>query len=66
MKTIGKCSLCGGAVEVPFAYFGTPPAVCAGCGAIRKNDYENDHLPTIPMKKPKPTERKPKIAKWEI
>ena len=45
-KTIGKCSICGGAVQVPMAYFGIPPATCSSCGAIKAND-----LPVISMEK---------------
>ena len=52
-KTIGTCSLCGGAVQVPHLWGGIQPAVptCARCGATEKNP----HGPVIQMER-KPTE----------
>lgn len=47
-RTIGTCSLCGGAVTVPSVWMGVIPPVptCSGCGARAAEA----HGPVIPMK----------------
>lgn len=47
-RTIGTCSLCGGAVTVPDAWLGVIPPVptCSKCGATAAEP----HGPVIPMK----------------
>lgn len=47
-KTIGKCSLCGGAVTVPAVWFGVvpPTPTCQKCGAIS----DENPGPVIPMR----------------
>lgn len=49
-KTIGTCSLCGGAVTVPDPWMGvTPPTpTCSKCNAVPAHA----HGPTIPMVRP--------------
>lgn len=43
---IGKCSICGGSVEVPDVWYGIDPpkGTCRNCGAIKRDD-----LPEIDM-----------------
>lgn len=50
-QIVGTCSLCGGKVVVPFAWWGIYPPVpqCEDCGAVQKNQ----HGPTIEMENPK-------------
>jgi len=45
--TIGTCSLCGGAVRLPAAWYGTVPPIptCASCGATAKQP----HGPVVDM-----------------
>ncbi len=49
MITLGTCSLCGDAVQIPAVYMSTSPPVptCAGCGAVKADR----HGPTIDMVK---------------
>lgn len=56
-KTLGTCSLCGGAVQVPTAFMSINPPVptCSNCGARMKQTG-----PVIEMEEPK---RKPKVHK---
>jgi hypothetical protein len=44
---IGQCSICGGQVCVPTAFYGKPAGVCKGCGATEKQK-----LPIVPMERP--------------
>jgi len=48
-QTIGTCSLCGGPVVAPIAWYSvTPPvATCSRCGAVAAQ-----HGPVIPMVRP--------------
>lgn len=48
-QTIGTCSLCGGPVTLPLAWYSvTPPvATCSRCGAVQAQ-----HGPVIPMVRP--------------
>lgn len=48
MQIIGKCSICGGNVEVPPSGLSTVPSIptCTSCGAKKKNDK-----PIIEMEK---------------
>lgn len=48
MATIGTCSICGGSVQVPDAWWGTNPPVpvCSKCGATPIAP----HGPMIPMR----------------
>lgn len=48
-QTIGTCSICGGAVTLPLAWWSvTPPvASCSRCGAVAAQ-----HGPVIPMVQP--------------
>lgn len=41
MQTIGTCSLCGGAVQVPMFWGGSVPPTprCSNCNATKKNVY---------------------------
>ena len=50
MSIIGKCSCCGGNVEMPDVWYSTIPPVptCTRCFAIQ------DDLPTIKTKQEKP------------
>lgn len=45
-KIIGKCSLCGGDVVIPYVWHGTipPKPTCSFCGATQK-------MPVIEMEK---------------
>lgn len=45
--TIGACSKCGGAVQIPDVWSGIvpPKPQCGSCGAVAKNAYGN----VIPM-----------------
>lgn len=45
-RTIGTCSICGGAVTVPGVWWGIcpPTPTCTGCGAVAAS-----HGPVIPM-----------------
>ena len=47
MQTIGTCSLCGGPVQLPLAWWGTvaPVPSCSTCGAVPANP----HGPVIQM-----------------
>jgi len=49
MQTIGTCSLCGGEVRAPVAWWSVVPYVptCSRCGAIAAQ-----HGPVIPMVRP--------------
>lgn len=51
-RTIGTCSLCGGPVTVPTAWYGAVPPVpqCAHCGATKAQP----HGPVIEMDEPPP------------
>lgn len=48
-RTIGTCSLCGGAVTVPMVWMGVipPTPTCSSCGAHRAS-----HGPVIEMEQP--------------
>ncbi len=48
MPIIGTCSICGGAVVTPDAWYGVnpPTPTCSQCGAIA-----NGHGPIIPMRR---------------
>jgi hypothetical protein len=50
-RTIGSCSLCGGAVRVPLVWMSifAPTAECADCGALGSGNG-----PVIPMKQALP------------
>lgn len=49
-QTVGRCSLCGGLVTLPAAWWSVVPAepTCEGCGATAAPP----ELPTIPMVPP--------------
>lgn len=51
-KTIGTCSMCGGAVTAPTLWMGVSPPTpsCRSCGALPAQS----HGPVIPMEQPKP------------
>jgi len=51
-RTIGTCSICGGPVTVPFAWYSVVPPVpsCKRCGAIMKQP----EMPVIPMEPRQP------------
>ncbi len=48
-QIVGTCSICGGAVTLPLAWYSvTPPvATCSRCGAVAAQ-----HGPVIPMVRP--------------
>lgn len=50
-KTVGTCSICGGRVSVPFAWWGIYPPVptCESCGATKR-----DHGPVVDMEPKRP------------
>lgn len=55
-RTLGTCSLCGGAVTVPTAWLGVhpPTPTCSSCGATAAA-----HGPVIPMRRePSETDRR--------
>ena len=47
METLGTCSLCGGAVQVPLVWASVipPKPTCSSCGAVKAGG----HGPVIPM-----------------
>ena len=49
-RSVGTCSLCGGAVTLPDVWMGTTPPIpaCSRCGATPKNP----HGPLIDMERP--------------
>lgn len=40
MKVLGTCSICGGAVAMPFPWYGTlpPKPTCTSCHAVKKDN----------------------------
>jgi len=50
-QVVGKCSICGGDVVLPFFYLSVKPPVprCVICGAVAKQDNRQ----VIPMEPPK-------------
>lgn len=69
-KTIGKCSICGGAVTVPTTWMSVVPPrpQCEQCGAYAS---QTAGLPTVPMEpmkiRPQPFkvyQRRPSDAPW--
>jgi len=53
-KVIGTCSICGGAVTVPYIWMGTPPPIptCESCGATQRRP----HGPVVDMEPQCPKE----------
>ena len=46
MVVIGRCSICGGNVEIPDVWYGVDPpkGTCRSCGAVKRDD-----LPVVNM-----------------